>query len=262
VPAVLAAARDGAIGDLTGTRVGVITEMLSQEGIQAGVRHSFQAALEHFRALGAEIVELSCPHVDHALSAHYLIGAGEASSNLARFDAMRYGRRDGDDGNHIADQVTALSREAGFGPEVKRRLMLGTHALSAAHYDPYYGAAQRLRTLVCRDFDSAFSQVDVLLSPTTPTTAPALGERVDDPTAMYRVDRFTAPANLTGMPAMNVPSGLSQDDGMPVGLQIMAPTMADERLYRVGAAFEKARDETTGLSFAQRFPELKGGAVQ
>src|SRR5699024_5975732 len=215
---------------------------------------SFRAAVEHFRALGAEVVELSCPHVEHALSAHRLIGAGEASSNLARFDAMRYGRRDGDDGSHIADQVTALSREAGFGPEVKRRLMLGTHALSATHYDAYYGAAQRVRTLVCRDFDSAFAQADVLVSPTTPTTAPELGESVDHPTAMYRADRFTAPASLTGMPAMSVPSGLSEDDGMPVGLQIMAPTTADERLYRVGAAFEKARDDTAGLSFAQRFP--------
>ena len=154
---------------------------------------------------------------------------------------MRYGLRVGDDGSHSAEQVMAMTRAAGFGPEVKRRIMIGTYALSSGYYDAYYGQAQKVRTLIARDFAKAYETVDVLVSPTTPTTAFAIGEKVDDPLAMYLFDLCTLPVNLAGNCAMSVPSGLSEDDGLPVGLQIMAPSMADERLYRVGAAYEAAR---------------------
>lgn len=238
VPDVVAAARRGAGGDLSGVRVGVVKELHS-DAYQPGVISSFDAAVEVLTSLGAEVVEVSCPSFDHALAAYYLILPSEVSSNLARFDAMRYGLRVGDDGTHSADQVMALSRAAGFGPEVKRRIMIGTYALSAGYYDAYYGQALKIRTLIARDFDAAYEKVDVLVSPTTPSTAFRLGEKVDDPIAMYLYDLCTLPTNLAGHPAMSVPSGLA--DGLPVGLQIMAPAMKDDRLYRVGAAYEAAR---------------------
>ncbi|EHK88582.1 Asp-tRNA(Asn)/Glu-tRNA(Gln) amidotransferase subunit GatA [Saccharomonospora azurea] len=252
VPPVVQAAREGANGDLTGVKVGVVRE-LSGEGYQPGVLASFDAAVAQLRELGAEIVEVSCPHFTYGLSAYYLIAPSECSSNLARFDAMRYGLRVSDDGEHSAEEVMAASREAGFGPEVKRRIMLGTYALSSGYYDAYYGSAQKVRTLIARDFTAAYEQVDVLVSPTTPTTAFRLGERVDDPLAMYLADLCTIPANLAGNAAMSVPSGLSADDGLPVGLQIMAPALADERLYRVGAAYEVARGPVL-----DKMSELKG----
>ncbi|EID53358.1 Asp-tRNA(Asn)/Glu-tRNA(Gln) amidotransferase subunit GatA [Saccharomonospora xinjiangensis] len=252
VPPVVRAAREGADGDLAGVRIGVVRE-LSGEGYQAGVLASFDAAVAQLRELGAEIVEVSCPHFTYGLSAYYLIAPSECSSNLARFDAMRYGLRVGDDGERSAEEVMSASREAGFGPEVKRRIMLGTYALSSGYYDAYYGSAQKVRTLIARDFTAAFEQVDVLVSPTTPTTAFRIGERIDDPLAMYLADLCTIPANLAGNAAMSVPSGLSGDDGLPVGLQIMAPALADERLYRVGAAYEVARGPVL-----DKMPELKG----
>ncbi|MPY99847.1 MAG: Asp-tRNA(Asn)/Glu-tRNA(Gln) amidotransferase subunit GatA [Actinophytocola sp.] len=238
VPNVVEAAKQGANGDLTGVKVGVVTEF-SGEGYQQGVLDSFQAAVEQLRALGAEVVEISCPSFDYALPAYYLIAPSECSSNLARFDAMRYGLRVGDDGDHSAEDVMSASREAGFGAEVKRRIMIGTYALSSGYYDAYYGSAQQVRTLITRDFAAAYEQVDVLVSPTTPTTAFKIGERVDDPMAMYLADLCTIPANLAGNAAMSVPSGLA--DGLPVGLQIMAPALADDRMYRVAAAYESAR---------------------
>ncbi len=240
VPDVVAAARFGAEQDLTGVRIGVVTE-LQGEGYQSGVLESFRAALQVLTDRGAEVVEVSCPHFSDALGAYYLILPSEVSSNLARFDAMRYGLRVGDDGTHSAEEVMAMTRDAGFGPEVKRRIMIGTYALSSGYYDAYYGQAQKVRTLIARDFAAAYEKVDVLVSPTTPTTAFALGEKVDDPLAMYLFDLCTLPVNLAGVGAMSVPSGLSADDGMPVGLQIMAPALADDRLYRVGAAYEAAR---------------------
>ena len=240
VPDVVAAARFGAEQDLTGVRIGVVTE-LQGEGYQSGVLESFRAALQVLTDRGAEVVEVSCPHFSYALGAYYLILPSEVSSNLARFDAMRYGLRVGDDGTHSAEEVMAMTRDAGFGPEVKRRIMIGTYALSSGYYDAYYGQAQKVRTLIARDFAAAYEKVDVLVSPTTPTTAFALGEKVDDPLAMYLFDLCTLPVNLAGVGAMSVPSGLSADDGMPVGLQIMAPALADDRLYRVGATYEAAR---------------------
>jgi aspartyl-tRNA(Asn)/glutamyl-tRNA(Gln) amidotransferase subunit A len=252
VPSVVAAAREGLKGDLTGVKVGVVQEFAG-EGYQPGVLRSFEAAVGRLRALGAEVVEVSCPNFTYGLSAYYLIAPSEASSNLARFDAMRYGLRVADDGSHSAEEVMSLTREAGFGAEVKRRIMLGTYALSSGYYDAYYGSAQKVRTLITRDFDAAFEKVDVLVSPTTPTTAFKLGERVNDPMAMYLSDICSIPSNLAGNAAMSVPSGLSDEDGLPVGLQIMAPALADDRLYRVGAAYEVARG-----SILDRIPELKG----
>lgn len=241
IPDVVAAARRGATGDLTGVRIGVVKQLRSGEGYQPGVLDSFNAAVEQLGALGADVVEVDCPHLDYSLSAYYLILPSEVSSNLARFDAMRYGLRVGDDGTHSAEEVMALTRAAGFGPEVKRRIIIGTYALSAGYYDAYYNQAQKVRTLIANDLDNAYQQVDVLVSPATPTTAFRLGEKVDDPLAMYLFDLCTLPLNLAGHCGMSVPSGLSADDNLPVGLQIMAPALADDRLYRVGAAYEAAR---------------------
>ncbi|MDH6282115.1 Asp-tRNA(Asn)/Glu-tRNA(Gln) amidotransferase subunit GatA [Prescottella agglutinans] len=236
---VVEAARQGASGDLKGVRVGVVKELRS-DSYQPGVIASFDAAVEQLTALGAEVVEVSCPNFEYALASYYLILPSEVSSNLARFDAMRYGLRV-DDGNMSAEQVMAATRAAGFGKEVKRRIMIGTYALSSGYYDAYYGSALKVRTLIARDFDAAYEKVDVLVSPTSPFTPWKLGEKVNDPLAMYLSDLCTLPTNLAGHCAMSVPSGVSADDGLPVGLQIMAPALADERLYRVGAAYEAAR---------------------
>ena len=242
VPPVVAAARQA---DVAGLRIGVVSE-LGGEGYQAGVQARFAEAVELLESLGAKITEVSCPHFRYALPAYYLIAPSEASSNLARFDAMRYGLRVGDDGTRSADEVMSLTRAAGFGAEVKRRIMLGAYALSSGYYDAYYGKAQQVRTLIIRDFEAAFEQVDVLVSPSTPTTAFPLGERVDDPLAMYVADLATIPSDMAGNAALSVPCGLAPEDGLPVGLQIMAPALADDRLYRVGAAVEAALDSRRG----------------
>ena len=240
VPDIVAAARAGADGDLRGVKVGVVRQ-LRGDGYQEGVLSSFNAAVDKLTELGAEVTEVDCPHFDFSLPAYYLILPSEVSSNLARFDGMRYGLRVGDDGSHSAEEVMAMTRAAGFGPEVKRRIMIGAYALSAGYYDAYYNQAQKVRTLIARDLDEAYQKVDVLISPATPTTAFPLGEKVDDPLAMYLFDLCTLPLNLAGHCGMSVPSGLAPDDNLPVGLQIMAPALADDRLYRVGAAYEAAR---------------------
>ncbi|WP_127360570.1 Asp-tRNA(Asn)/Glu-tRNA(Gln) amidotransferase subunit GatA [Actinacidiphila soli] len=252
VPPVVEAARNG---NVKGLRVGVVKEF-SGEGYQAGVVERFNGAVELLRELGAEIVELSCPSFTYALAAYYLIAPSEASSNLARFDGLRYGIRVGDDGTRSAEEVTALTREAGFGPEVKRRIMLGTYALSSGYYDAYYGSAQKVRTLITRDFERSFGSVDVIISPTTPTTAFPIGERADDPMAMYLADLCTIPANLAGNSAMSVPCGLAPEDGLPVGLQIIAPALADDRLYRVGAAVEAGFIARWGHPLLEEAPTL------
>jgi aspartyl-tRNA(Asn)/glutamyl-tRNA(Gln) amidotransferase subunit A len=256
-PAVVEAARQGASGDLTGVRVGLVRE-LDGDGYQPGVRARFAEAVDELRAAGAEVVEVSAPHFRYALAAYYLILPSEVSSNLARFDAMRYGLRVGDDGRASAEEVMALTREAGFGPEVKRRIMLGTYALSSGYYDAYYGQAQKVRTLIARDFAAAFAQADVLVSPTAPTTAFRIGEKVDDPLAMYLNDLATIPTNLAGSTGMSVPCGLAEEDGLPVGLQIMAPALGEAAMYRVGAAYEAARDaDDDGTPLIQRVPALE-----
>jgi len=242
VAPVVAAAREGAKGDLSGVKVGLIKQF-ERDGWQEGVMENYHAAVDQLREQGAEIVEVDCPHFDDALSAYYLIMPCEVSSNLARFDGMRYGLRAGDDGSHSAEQVMSQSRAEGFGPEVKRRIMLGTYALSVGYYDAYYLQAQRVRTLIAQDFARAFEQVDVLVSPTTPTTAFKLGEKAEDPMAMYNFDLCTLPLNLAGLCGMSVPSGMASDTNLPTGLQIMAPAFADDRLYKVGAAYEAGRDK-------------------
>ncbi|HTL24872.1 MAG TPA: amidase family protein, partial [Mycobacteriales bacterium] len=234
VPPVVEAAQ---ARDLAGLRVGVVTE-LSGEGYEPGVQARFDEAVQLLRDLGATVTEVSCPHFVYALPAYYLIAPSEASSNLARFDAVRYGLRVGDDGERSLEEVMALTRDIGFGPEVKRRIILGTYALSSGYYDAYYGQAQKVRTLITRDFQRAWESVDVLVAPTCPTVAFPLGAKLEDPLAMYRQDVASIPANLYGGPAASFPAGLSE--GLPVGLQVMAPTLRDDLLYRVGAAFEQA----------------------
>ncbi|MDK6259805.1 Asp-tRNA(Asn)/Glu-tRNA(Gln) amidotransferase subunit GatA [Corynebacterium frankenforstense] len=241
VPDVVAAAHQGANGDLKGVKVGVVAQLNGGEGFQPGVVESYRAALKQLEGQGAELIEVDCPRFADALNAYYLIMPCEVSSNLARFDGMRYGHRGGDDGRHSAAEVMAISRAEGFGPEVKRRIMLGTYALSVGYYDAYYLQAQRVRTLVARDFARAYGQVDVLATPTTPTTAFKLGEKVEDPLEMYAFDLCTLPLNLAGQAGMSLPGDRASDTGLPVGLQLMTPAFADDRLYRVGAAFEAGR---------------------
>ncbi len=270
VPAVVAAAREGARGDLSGVRVGVVTEMGRppfDAGYQAGVLQRFDEALAQLEAAGAEVIEVSCPNVEHALGAYYLILPSEASSNLARYDGMRYGLRVVPDGDEVtAEQVMGATRAAGFGAEAKRRILLGTYALSSGYYEAYYGSAQKVRTLVQRDFAAAFDRaaagVDVLVSPTAPTTAFRLGEKLDDPLAMYRGDVATIPANLAGIPGMSLPIGLAPEDGLPVGLQLLAPAREDARLYRVGAALEARLEAAWGGRLLDRIPDWKPASQQ
>jgi len=254
VPDVIAAAK---LGDIKGMKIGVVKE-ISGDGFQAGVKQRFDEAVNILESLGADVVEVSCPNFPYALAAYYLILPSECSSNLAKFDGIRFGLRAGDDGNHSVEQVMSITRAAGFGDEVIRRIILGTYALSAGYYDAYYGQAQKVRTLIAQDFAKAFSQVDVLISPTAPTTAFKIGEKLDDPLAMYLNDVATIPLNLAGLPGMSLPIGLAPEDGLPVGLQIMAPAMADDRLYNVGAALERALLNHWGASLLSQAPELTG----
>ncbi|OJV79004.1 MAG: aspartyl/glutamyl-tRNA amidotransferase subunit A [Cellulomonas sp. 73-92] len=252
----VAQARRGLAGDVAGMRVGVVKE-LSGEGYQPGVLARFEESLELLRQAGAEIVEVSCPHFEYALAAYYLILPAEASSNLAKFDGMRYGLRvEPTEGPVTAERVMAATRGQGFGDEVKRRIILGTYALSAGYYDAYYGSAQKVRTLIQRDFAAAFEEADVLVSPTAPTTAFKLGEKLDDPLAMYLNDVATIPANLAGVPGMSVPSGLCED-GLPAGFQVIAPARQDARLYRVGAAVEALLEARWGGPILTKAPELE-----
>jgi aspartyl-tRNA(Asn)/glutamyl-tRNA(Gln) amidotransferase subunit A len=255
VPPVVEAARRA---DVKGLRIGVIKE-LGGEGYQQGVQTRFEESVQLLVDAGAEVVEVSCPSFDYALAAYYLILPSEASSNLAKFDAMRYGLRVLPEGidSPSAEQVMAATRDAGFGDEVKRRIILGTYALSSGYYDAYYGQAQKVRTLISRDFAAAFEQADVLVSPTAPTTAFNLGEKLDDPIAMYLNDIATIPANLAGVPGMSLPSGLADEDGLPTGIQILAPATRDERLYGVGAALETMLTERWGGPLLSRAPELR-----
>jgi aspartyl-tRNA(Asn)/glutamyl-tRNA(Gln) amidotransferase subunit A len=254
LPPVVAAAR-GELGGLSGLRVGVVSQ-LQGEGYQPGVQARFDDCVSLLQELGAEIDEVSCPHFEYALEAYYLIAPSECSSNLARFDGMRFGLRVGDESDSV-EQVMGKTRALGFGAEVKRRIMLGTYALSAGYYDAFYGQAQKVRTLISRDFRAAYERVDVLVSPTTPTVAFRLGERVADPVAMYKADLATLPSSLYGGPALSLPAGLGDDD-LPVGLQVMAPVQHDERVYRVGAALEAALHDRWGGPLIDRAPELVG----
>ncbi len=242
--------------DVKGMRIGVIKELMGA-GFQPGVMARFQESINLLQQAGAEIVEVSCPNFEYAIAAYYLILPAEASSNLAKFDSVRYGLRVAPEGNPTIERVMAATREAGFGPEVKRRIILGTYALSSGSYDKYYGAALKVRTLIQRDFEAAFAKADVLVSPTAPTTAFKLGEKLEDPLAMYLNDIATIPANLAGIPGMSIPNGLAEEDGLPVGIQLLAPAREDARLYQVGAALEKMHEDIWGKRMIDFAPELE-----
>ena len=252
LPPLVSAAKNASV---KGMKIGVIKE-LQGDGYQAGVLKRFNEALDELAKLGAEIVEVSCPHFKYALAAYYLIAPSECSSNLARFDAMRYGIRVGEGS---AEEVMNATREIGFGKEVKRRIILGTYALSSGYYDAYYGSAQKVRTLISRDFEAAFTKADVLVSPTAPTTAFKIGEKANDPIAMYLNDIATIPTNLAGICSISIPSGLADEDNLPAGFQIMAGAMKDDRLYQVGAALEAALLSKWGAPILSKAPKL--GAI-
>ena len=249
IPPVVEAAKNG---NVKGMKIGVIKE-LQGDGYQPGVLKLFNQSLDLLASLGAEIVEVSCKYFDYALAAYYLIAPSECSSNLARFDAMRYGIRVGEGS---AEEVMNATRQQGFGREVKRRIILGTYALSSGYYDAYYGSAQKVRTLISRDFESAFNKADVLVSPTAPTTAFKIGEKANDPIAMYLNDIATIPTNLAGIGGMSIPSGLAEEDGLPAGFQIMAPAMKDDRMYQVGSALEAALLSQWGKPILDNAPSL------
>ena len=240
---------------LSGLRVGVVTQ-LHTAGIQPGVASRFAEMVDMMTAHGAEVVEISTPHFEYAVAAYYLILPAEASSNLAKFDSVRFGLRVTPEGTPTVEDVMSATRDQGFGDEVKRRIILGTYALSAGYYDAYYGKAQQVRTLIQQDFRNAFEKVDVLISPTTPTTAFPLGEKLDDPLAMWAGDLTTIPVNLAGIPGMSLPMGLSSDDGLPTGLQLMAPAYEDHRLYYWGSAFERLIRERDGSLVSENAPEV------
>ena len=259
-PSFADAARRGARGDsLKGLRVGVVKE-LDQPGFQPGVTARFHETLAMLSAEGAEIVDVTAPNFEYAVAAYYLILTAEASSNLAKFDSVRFGLRVTPSGNPTVEDVMSATREVGFGAEAKRRIILGTYALSAGYYDAYYGSAQKVRTLIQRDFAAAFAQVDVLVSPTAPTTAWTLGEKLDDPLAMWLSDITTSPVNMAGIPGISIPIGLADEDPLPVGLQIMAPAREDARLYEVAAAIEALLDAKRGSTFSALTPAYTGGA--
>lgn len=242
---------------LKGLRVGVMRDF-SSTGTQPGVLARFNEALKLLEAAGAEILDVATPHFEYATAAYYLILPAEASSNLAKFDSVRFGLRVTPEGGGTVEEVTSATRGAGFGPEVKRRLILGTYALSAGYYDAYYGSALKVRTLIQRDFDEAFQKADVLVSPSTPTTAFKIGERISDPLAMYLNDVTTIPANLAGVPAIGMPVGLADEDGLPAGMQIIAPQREDARIYRVAGALEKLLVESWGGALLDKAPSLVG----
>jgi aspartyl-tRNA(Asn)/glutamyl-tRNA(Gln) amidotransferase subunit A len=236
---------------LDGLRVGVPAEYLAT-GVEPGVRARFDETLARVEDLGGTCIPISLPHTEYALPAYYIIAPAEASANLARFDGVRYGYRCADPADLL--DLYERTRGEGFGAEVKRRIMIGTYALSAGYYDAYYGRAQRVRTMVRRDFDQAFAGVDLIASPTSPTVAFRAGSRTDDPLAMYMSDICTIPANLAGLPAISIPCGLS--DGLPVGFQLIGPAFSENRILEAAHALEGA----IGFETAPAFRDSSAGA--
>ncbi|EKE68967.1 Asp-tRNA(Asn)/Glu-tRNA(Gln) amidotransferase subunit GatA [Oceanibaculum indicum] len=222
-------------GSVKGLRVGIPKEY-RVEGMPAEIEQQWQQGIDWLKAAGMEPVEVSLPHTKHALPTYYIIAPAEASSNLARYDGVRYGLRVAGD---TLDGLYENSRAAGFGAEVKRRVLIGTYVLSAGYYDAYYLKAQKIRTLIAEDFRKAYEQCDVILTPTSPSAAFAIGEKMDDPVAMYMQDVFTVPANLAGIPGLSVPSGVSAD-GLPLGLQVLGKAFDEETVLKVGRVIEKA----------------------
>lgn len=249
------AVRSSSEPNLKGVRLGRVKQ-LDGEGFQPGVRQRFNELLELAASFGAEIVDVDAPHFDYAVSAYYLILPAEASSNLAKYDSVRFGLRVTPEQAQVTvEDVMAATREAGFGDEVKRRIILGTYALSAGYYDAYYGKAQKVRTLIQQDFAAAFEKVDALITPTAPTTAFRFGEQLDDPLTMWLNDMTTIPANLAGVPGLAFPMGLAPEDGLPVGAQLMAPAYHDHRLFDIGAALEALVIQRDGSHVSSRVPE-------
>lgn len=232
---------------VSGMRIGVVSELMNEDVIAPQIIAATRAMADKLAGAGAEIVEVSMPSTDYSLSAYYLIAPAECSSNLARFDGVRFGHRSDVEGT--TEDMMSHSRAEGFGPEVIRRILLGTYALSAGYYDAFYGQAQRVRTLVRNEFTAAYEQVDALISPTTPTTAFSIGEKSDDPISMYYSDLCTIPSNLAGDPAISVPVGLD-DAGLPIGFQVMAPALGEETMYRVAAEVERLAGFTDRASLA------------
>ena len=230
--------------DLKGMKIGLVKELV-KEGLAPDVEKAVHDAVETYKSLGAEVVEVSLPNIGHSIGIYYILATAECSSNLARFDGVRYGHRTANASNLL--DMYCKTRAEGFGPEVKRRIMLGTYALSSGYYDAYYKKAQQMRRVVTEDFLRAFSQVDALIAPTCPNTAFDLGSKTEDPLAMYLTDIATIGANLAGIPAMSVPAGFDKD-GMPIGLQIMSPQLTEARLFNVAYKFEQAHDYYTKLA--------------
>ena len=230
--------------DIKGMKIGVIKELMG-EGVSEDVQKAMQNAIDTYKALGAEIQEVSLPYLKHSIGVYYIIATAEASSNLARFDGVKYGYR-AKDSKSLLEMYTK-TRAEGFGPEVKRRIMLGTYALSSGYYDAYYKKAQQLRALIKADFDKAFEKVDLLLSPTCPNTAFEFGSKTEDPLAMYLTDIATISANLAGIPGISVPAGFDTS-GMPIGLQILAPQLKETRLFNASYKFEQSNDFYTKIA--------------
>ncbi len=224
--------------DIKGSKVGVIKELLAQ-GVAPDVKNAVEAAIQKYKDLGAEIVEISLPLLEHSIGVYYILATAEASSNLARYDGVKYGYRTQEAKNLL--EMYTKTRAEGFGDEVKRRIMLGTYALSAGYYDAYYKKAQQIRRLIKEDFDRAFEKVDILVSPTCPNTAFEIGSKISDPLSMYLTDIGTISANLAGIPGMSLPCG-HDADGMPIGLQILAPALGEEKMLNMAYAFEQATD--------------------
>jgi aspartyl-tRNA(Asn)/glutamyl-tRNA(Gln) amidotransferase subunit A len=224
------------IPDLKGKKVGVIRETFG-EGLSPSVEKAVRQAIQQLQELGAEIVEISCPRFRYGIAAYYIIAPSEASANLARYDGVKYGAR-ADEADSLLEMYTR-TRAEGFGPEVKRRIMIGTYALSAGYYDAYYLKAQKVRTLMKQDFEEAFQSVDVLVSPTAPTTAFKAGDKTSDPLSMYLVDLMTIPVNLAGLPGISVPCGFDAE-GLPVGLQIIGNVLREDQVFQVAYAYEQA----------------------
>jgi aspartyl-tRNA(Asn)/glutamyl-tRNA(Gln) amidotransferase subunit A len=234
------------LGDLTaeltrgikGLRIGIPKEYFI-EGLDSEVSRAIQWAIESYKKLGGEVVEISLPRTDYAVATYYILATAEASSNLARYDGVKYGHRASDAKNLL--EMYMRTRQEGFGPEVKRRIMLGTYALSSGYYDAYYRKAQQVRTLIKEDFDRAFERVDLILTPTAPTAAFRLGEKTEDPLQMYLSDIFTISVNLGGVPGVTLPCGFTAD-GLPVGLQLIGKPFGESTLLRAAYAFEQATD--------------------
>jgi len=237
-------------GGVRGMKLGLPREYFELPGMDPEVRAAVEAATSALQKQGATLVPVSLPHTQYALATYYLVAPAEASSNLARYDGVRYGLRAM--GAKNLAQMYGETRDQGFGLEVKRRIMLGTYALSAGYYDAYYLKAQKVRTLIKRDFEQAFASVDAILSPTSPTAAFRIGEKVSDPLAMYLNDVFTLPCNLAGLPGMSLPCGFTRA-GLPIGLQILGRPWDEARVLRIGRAFEREHD------FHRRAPALVSG---